>query len=147
MAAPTTAQYIFSKVNRLGMPLPMDMLPMDISMPPIDISIVKELTQSRVELRRRTKCSATREADAALQVMGSRTGSGTESDMGVFWSTGRVSTAHGKNGIKACRIEWQRKRPQVVELITSMSTVSAAWQKAARGRGCLEVRKRYPRMV
>lgn len=45
--------------------------------------------------------------------------------MGVFWLTGRVetSTAHGKNGIKACRIGWQRKRPQVVEWITSLFIV------------------------
>jgi hypothetical protein len=42
MAAPTTAQYILSKVKGLGMPLPMDMLPMDMSIPPIDISILKQ---------------------------------------------------------------------------------------------------------
>jgi len=41
-AAPTTAQYILSKVKRLGMPLPMDMLPMDMSIPPIDISMLKQ---------------------------------------------------------------------------------------------------------
>jgi hypothetical protein len=40
--APTTAQYILSKVKGLGMPLPMDMLPMDMSIPPIDISILKQ---------------------------------------------------------------------------------------------------------
>lgn len=59
---------------------------MDISIPPIDMSIVKELAQSRVELKRRTKCSAICDADAAFQVMGSRTDLGTESDMCVFWS-------------------------------------------------------------
>ena len=42
MAAPTIAQYILSKVKGLGMPLPMDMLPMDMSIPPIDISILKQ---------------------------------------------------------------------------------------------------------
>lgn len=53
--------------------------------------------------------------------------------MDVFWSIGRVSTAHGKNGIKACRIRRQRKRPQVVELITSMSTVDCLSSVAEGG--------------
>ena len=40
MAAPTTAQYILSKVNRLGTPSPLDMSPMDMSIPPMSISMI-----------------------------------------------------------------------------------------------------------
>lgn len=43
IADPTTAQYIFSKVKRLGMPFPMDMLPIDMSMPPISIPLMSIL--------------------------------------------------------------------------------------------------------
>jgi hypothetical protein len=68
MAAPTTAQYILSKVKGLGMPLPMDMLPMDISIPPIDISILKQSNGGDRESVQSASC----EADAAVRVVDSR---------------------------------------------------------------------------